>query len=86
MKTQEVEIVNPTGLHTRPGNQFVQLAKTFACDIRVIKGEKDANAKSLLKVLKVGISAGDRITLECNGDDEDAAMDALTAFIAQLTE
>jgi len=86
MITREVEIVNPTGLHTRPGNQFVQLAKTFQCDIQVVKKEKEANAKSLLKLLKVGISPGDKITLHCNGEDEEVAMEALTTFIAQLTE
>ena len=29
MKSKTVEIVNETGLHTRPGNEFVSLAKTF---------------------------------------------------------
>ena len=86
MLSKEIEIVNPTGLHTRPGNQFVQLAKTFQCDIQVVKGEKEANAKSLLKVLKIGISPGDKVTLHCNGEDEATAMDALTTFIAELTE
>jgi phosphocarrier protein HPr len=81
-----LEITNPTGLHTRPGTQFVQLAKTFACEIQVTKGEKTANAKSLVKLLKIGISQGDAMELICDGPDEQQAMDGLRAFIAELRE
>ena len=35
MKSKTVEIVNETGLHTRPGNEFVSLAKTFSSQISV---------------------------------------------------
>ena len=36
---REVEIVNRAGLHARPAAQFVRLAETFTCTIRI---EKDA--------------------------------------------
>ena len=56
MKSKTVEIVNETGLHTRPGNEFVSLAKTFSSQISV---ENEAGAKvngtSLLKLLSLGI-------------------------------
>ncbi len=39
MINKEVEIVNETGLHTRPGNQFVKLAKQFDCAVNIRKGE-----------------------------------------------
>lgn len=86
MLKETVEIVNPTGLHTRPGNRFVKLAKEFECNITVSKGDKEANAKSLLKVMKIGISMGNQIEIVCDGSDEQQAMDALRDFIANLTE
>ncbi len=86
MVAAEVEITNPTGLHTRPGKQFVQEAKGFVCDIRVKKGDAEANAKSLMKMLKIGVSQGDRITIECDGEDEEVALTALTDFVAALTD
>jgi len=56
MTSKTVEIVNETGLHTRPGNEFVSLAKTFSSQISV---ENEAGVKvngtSLLKLLSLGI-------------------------------
>ncbi len=86
MVSRQVEIVNETGLHLRPGKQFVSKAKEFECDITVKKGEKEANAKSMLKVMKIGISKGDMVDIICDGADEAAALDALAEFIATLTE
>ncbi len=48
MISRIVEIVNETGLHTRPGNQFVKQAKQFESTINVKKGDKEFSAKSLL--------------------------------------
>ena len=81
-----VEIINPTGLHTRPGNQFVKLAKEFEADITVTKGDKSFNAKSLMKLMKIGISQGDQIELRCDGADEEQALSKLREFLANLTE
>lgn len=86
MVFQEVEIVNPTGLHTRPGKQFVQEAKKYPCDISIKKGDTEANAKSLLKLLKIGVSQGDRITITCDGEQETEALASLCTFVAQLSE
>jgi phosphocarrier protein HPr len=86
MVTDRVEVLNPSGLHTRPATQFVQLAKSFACEIEIRKGELTANAKSLVKLLKIGISQGNVIELVCNGSDEDQALESLRACIAELKE
>ena len=86
MQQIELEITNPTGLHTRPGAEFVRLAKMFACEIEICKQDKTANAKSLVKLLKIGISQGDRIVLRCNGDDEKAALETLVGHIQGLKE
>lgn len=86
MKEAVITVKNPTGLHTRPGTEFVQLAKSFESDVSVIKGEKEVNAKSIVKLLKVGISCGDKITLRVSGSDEENALSALTSYIENLTE
>lgn len=86
MKELEIQITNPTGLHTRPGTEFVKLAKTFASDITVKKGEKNANAKSLVKLLQIGISQNDTIVICANGEDEEKAIADLSAYIKNLSE
>lgn len=86
MKEFEITIKNPTGLHTRPGSEFVKLAKTFASDISIKKGEKSANAKSLVKVLQIGISQNDVIMISANGEDEEKAIASLADYINNLSE
>ena len=86
MKAITLDIKNPTGLHTRPGTQFVRLAKTFQSEITIKKNDQVANAKSLVKLLKIGISQGDVIELAAVGADEEQAMSALKDYIETLEE
>lgn len=86
MKEITITVKNPTGLHTRPGTEFVQRAKAFQSDIFIRKGEKEANGKSIIKVMKIGISCGDMITLTASGEDEEQAVQALAAYIDALKE
>jgi len=86
MVSREVEIVNETGLHTRPGNQFVKEAKKYPCDIKVKRGDDEFSAKSLLKLMKVGVSKGDMITIKCDGEQEQEALDSLCTFISNLKD
>jgi len=86
MQQIELSITNPTGLHTRPGTALVRLAKTFTCEITIRKNDKTANVKSLVKLLQIGISQGDTVTLLCEGEDEVTAAEQLTQFIQNLKE
>ncbi|MFJ5160039.1 HPr family phosphocarrier protein [Pantoea sp. NPDC088449] len=86
MKSIEIVITNPTGLHTRPGASFVKEAKRFQSEILVKKGDKIANGKSLMKLLQVGISYQDKISISAEGPDEEAALSALSTFISSLED
>ncbi len=79
-------ITNETGLHSRPANAFVKLAKEFSSTISITKNDTTVEAKSLLKVLKAGIKKGDSITINCNGEDETKALEALGDYITHLSE
>jgi phosphotransferase system HPr (HPr) family protein len=86
MIRKEFEIRNETGLHTRPGNEFVKIAKNFASMVTVTKNEKVVDAKSLLKLMKANVVKGDLIILTCDGTDEQAAMEALCSCLESLKE
>ena len=76
-------IVGPeAGLHARPAAQFVKMAKQFSSEITVIKGEREANAKSSLKVMALGTKKGDRIIIRAEGEDAQEAVDALVELIS----
>jgi phosphotransferase system HPr (HPr) family protein len=48
------------GLHARPASEFVKRAKQFYSDIVVIKGEREANAKSPLKLMALAAKSKSR--------------------------
>jgi len=74
-------VKHEVGLHARPAALFVQTAKRFNGDIRVTHGEKEANAKSILSVLALGVDQGAMITIHAEGEDADQALAALDALV-----
>ncbi len=83
MKELELIVHNHTGLHARPAKVLVNTAKTFTSKIRIAHGAQQANAKSLLAVLALGVECGGLIRIEVEGEDETAAALALHTLIEQ---
>lgn len=82
MVTQVVKITNPTGLHLRPAGNLCREAVKFKSKITFeYNGANTANAKSVLSVLGACIKTGDEINLVCEGEDEEAALTHLVAFV-----
>jgi len=79
MKTRICTIKNETGIHTRPARHFVDTATESypGCEIKVIKGERVINGKSVLSMLTLGAKFGEQITVEANGEGEDKAITEL---------
>ena len=81
MYSKEVTVTNQVGLYARPATFFIQKANCYKCTLWVEKDDRKVNAKSLLGVLSLGIAKGMTVTLIADGQDEDAALDGLTALI-----
>ncbi|HEY6409464.1 MAG TPA: HPr family phosphocarrier protein [Ktedonobacteraceae bacterium] len=71
-------ITNKVGLHARPASVLVQTAACFQSKIQALYGEKTANAKSILGVLKLGATVGAIIIVRAEGEDAEQAIAALT--------
>ena len=82
MAERETTVGPEAGLHARPAAQFVKTAKQFSSEIAVRKGEKEANAKSSLKIMTLGAKKGDTIVIWAEGDDAEEAVDALVELIS----
>ncbi len=82
MLTTETEIVNKLGLHARASAKLTQLAGKYACEVWMAKGGRRINAKSIMGVMMLAAGKGSTVTLETDGSDEQQAMDALLALIA----
>jgi phosphocarrier protein HPr len=81
MIKQEIEIINKLGLHARASAKITQLAGQFKCDINLIRNTRKVNAKSIMGVMMLAASKGAKIEIETSGDDEQAAIDALSKLI-----
>ncbi len=86
MAEREVTVVPEAGLHARPAAKFVKTAKAYSSDIVVIKDGAEVNAKSSLRLMTLGAKHGDKITIRANGEDEEAAVEALADLISQEEE
>ena len=81
MKQLELVIENQTGLHARPAQVLVKLAKQFKADIRIECNQKRANGKSMVSVLTLGAVCGSRVSVEADGEDEDVALTRIAEAI-----
>jgi phosphocarrier protein len=79
---REVVIANALGLHARAAARFVQAAARFESHIRVSRSGRAVDGKSLMGVLLLAASKGATLTVEADGADAAAALDALAALVA----
>jgi phosphocarrier protein len=82
MVTREVTIVNPLGLHARAAARFVRLASQYAATVRVARGARELDGKSILGLLLLGAARGSTIVIRTDGADAELAADALAALVA----
>jgi phosphocarrier protein len=82
MLTRETQIINKLGLHARASAKLTQLAGKFACEVWMSKGSRRINAKSIMGVMMLAAGKGSTVTIETDGKDEEEAMAALLALIA----
>ena len=77
MKKEKVILQNETGLHARPAGELAKLAATFKSDINLNVNGKTVSAKSILGIMSLGITASTEIEIECDGEDEEIAMEEI---------
>ena len=82
MLQQETTIVNKLGLHARASAKLTQLAGNYQAEIWMSRNGRRINAKSIMGVMMLAAEHGAMIILRAIGDDAEAALDALSAVIA----
>jgi len=81
MPEKKILVKNPHGLHARPAALFVQTAAAFAGKVRLVKGEKSADAKSILSVMGLGVEPGSEVTVEAEGEGAQELIISLSAIL-----
>lgn len=85
MKTSTVTIGIPDGLNADVIPLCVQTATKFTSEttINLIDGSRKINARSLIGLMSLGLTYEDNVTIVTNGPEEDAALEAMTAFFTE---
>ena len=81
MTSCSVSIINPLGLHARAAARFVHVAGAFASSIRVGRGGREMDGKSIMGLLLLSASQGTSIVISADGPDERQAIAALCALV-----
>ncbi len=74
MITKKLMVLNKLGLHARAAAKVVSTANKFESTIIITKDGKNADARSIMKLLMLSASQGSSIIIEVNGSDQNDAM------------
>lgn len=77
----DVVVTNPLGLHARAAARFVHAASAFQSRVRVVKGDRDMDGKSIMGLLLLAAAQGTRLTITADGVDEVDAVATLRSLV-----
>ena len=81
MKKKIITVELPDGLEARPSAMLVQVASQYDSRIYLESGSKRVNAKSIMGMMTLGLIAGQSITVEADGADEDQAVSEIEKYL-----
>lgn len=85
MTEATLTITNAVGLHARPAAMFYKKTREFKSKITIQNLSREGGKElpvSPFNLLQMGVLQGHQVRLRAEGDDEQAAIDALTQIIA----
>src|SRR5215211_5596457 len=78
-----VIIPNPEGLHARPAAVLANLAQKYERDIRLKRGDEQANAKSVMALLGLEVLKGHKVQVIAHGPDAAQAAEELAEALRE---
>ena len=83
MTSRTLTVVNALGLHARAAARFVRIAGGFRCQIKVSRGSRTTDGKSILGLLLLAAARGSELVITADGPDEADAINALASLAAR---
>jgi phosphocarrier protein len=77
MKSIQVKITDPIGLHARPASKITGEATKYKSDVKIVFDGREANAKSLINLMALGVKANSKVEIVVKGLDEAQAIVAI---------
>ncbi|HEX8851444.1 MAG TPA: HPr family phosphocarrier protein [Gemmatimonadaceae bacterium] len=79
---RSVRIANRNGIHARPAAEIVKVAAKFRSEVTLVRDDLEVNGKSIMGVMMLAAEYGSTLDIRANGEDADAAVDAIASCIA----
>ncbi len=82
MTTKTITVQIPTGLEARPVAVLVQIANQYSSSIYLENSTRRVNAKSIMGLMTLGLRAGEKVTIQANGADEEIAASKIEEYLS----
>lgn len=83
MKSIIVKIIDPIGIHARPASKITNEASKYSSDIIFNLDGKQANAKSLINLMSLGVRPNNKVEIIVKGLDEQAALQGVERILKE---
>jgi phosphocarrier protein HPr len=83
MISTSITVPNKAGLHARAAAKLVATAAAYQSKVQIGTGDRMVDAKSILSLMLLAAPLGSVLTLVLDGSDEQAALQAIQALLAQ---
>ena len=83
MKEFNYEIKDEQGIHEWPAGLLVMEENKFTSTLTITKNGQTKKLTQLMMVMSLGVKKGEVVTIQADGEDEEAAIEALKAFFEQ---
>lgn len=84
MIRKPITIKISNGLEARPIALLVQVASQYESSIYVESEAKKVNAKSIMGMMSLNLSEGEKVTVLTEGEDEEMAAEGIKTFFANV--
>lgn len=85
MIEKAIKITAAQGIHARPASQIVASAQKFKSEVFLLHNDNKMNAKSIMSILGGSVVHGETIVVQCDGEDEEAAVESVINMIESIS-
>lgn len=82
LRSAPVVVAAGSGLHARPAAVVAARARGYAADVRLVKNEREANARSVVSIMALEVDGGDTVTVMARGSDAQAAIAGISETLS----
>jgi len=83
MVRKMITIELKSGLEARPVAMLVQVASQYDSSIYVECDSRRVNAKSIMGMMTLGLTAGEQVVVTADGTDEETAVDGIAKYLTE---